>query len=322
MLKKLIPSHLFALRVEGQFVSPADQQRHFVIGLAREPCSGFVSLWAYGSQGKGQFRQEFQKHAGKAQVREWYGQTPPFNSSEDVARFREWMRLPAVRGVVTARFLTHYSSQPAVDCWVLTDRLAETLKVCLRRYEMQGGVVNHTQDEAAWGIASSTHSRASSHGACREYYDAALAVEVERGFDANLFTAFKWPGCCSVSSTSKDTTSAGSSSSNSGGGDDGGSSDVGHGSGSGVSIDAGARSISLGGGNTQVLAARPRQLYGQPHFIHIPKAAGETVEQLVHTQPPGTANMHPTTRFYYVRHLIFGKNVTLGMEQRRSALGE
>lgn len=96
-LHRLIPSHLLTVRMEGQAVSRADQQLHFVVGLAREPCSALVSLWAYGSSGKGQFLDEFRRHAGKVAVRPLYGLRSPFNTSADVERFRTWARLPEVR---------------------------------------------------------------------------------------------------------------------------------------------------------------------------------------------------------------------------------
>ena len=148
LLERLLPKDVLVVRSEGQPVSKADQQHNFVIGLVREPCSAYVSLWAYGSTGKGQFIDSMRKHMGKGNASRYCGHFAPFNSSLDVARFRRFMRLPDVQGVMSARFITHYSSRPFVDCWARTDSLKQTLRVCLRGYELQGGVaINWTAME-------------------------------------------------------------------------------------------------------------------------------------------------------------------------------
>lgn len=68
--------------------------------------------------------------------------------------FSRSVAAPQVRGVVSARFLTHYSARPAVDCWVLTDRLVPTLRQCLRRYEEQV----HACNQEMQNPSSSTQS--------------------------------------------------------------------------------------------------------------------------------------------------------------------
>ena len=157
--KRLVP--YLTVRVEGRAVSKSDQQRHFVIGLVREPCSSYVSMWAYGSGGKGQFIDSMRRYMGPRNASQYIGQRLPYNTSADIARFRSWLRLPLVRGVVAARFLTHYSATPPVDCWVLTDRIAPTLRACLRRYELQGGAVDRSAEASAWAEATGRHTHRS-----------------------------------------------------------------------------------------------------------------------------------------------------------------
>lgn len=268
LLQRLLPKDALVVRSEGQPVTYADQQRNFVIGLVREPCSAYVSLWAYGSIGRGQFIDSMRKHMGKGNASSYCGQLAPFDSPLDIARFRRFMRLPEVSGVISARFLTHYSSRPSVDCWARTDSLKQTLRACLRGYELQGGVpINWTAMEQAWDELSGKSVRHSSpHGACNGYFDDELSSEVLSGFDRTLYSAFGWTSCCATSAAPLD-------------------------DGQGI------------------------------HFIHIPKTAGQTIEKVMHTEPPGDAKMHPTDRYRFVKRLIFGRNVTEGMLQRKKSLG-
>lgn len=282
LAQSVVPQQMFTVRVEGQPVSPADFRRHFVIGMVREPCSSYVSMWAFGSSGKGEFLLGMRRHLGSwRRVWELYGARPPYNSSSDVARFRAWMRLPEVRGLVTTRFLASYSAQPWVDCWVMADVIRPTLTACLRQYAAQGGVVNWTQvtSNSTWAQASRAHAHSSEHAACAIYYDDLLAAEVESGFDRALYSTFAWPRCCASTTPSNQTSS--------------------------ISPPTHAPS------SARPLHPEASKVTG--HFIHIPKAAGETIEQLVHTQPPGP--------FGKTQRLIFGRNVTAGMAARRDALG-
>ena len=106
LAKLVVPPQLLTVRVEGQAVSRADFLKHFVLGLVREPCSSYVSMWAFGSSGRGEFLLGMRRFLGSwRRTWELYGARKPYNESSDVARFRSWMRLPEVRGVVTARFL-------------------------------------------------------------------------------------------------------------------------------------------------------------------------------------------------------------------------
>ena len=131
-----------------------------------------------------------------------YGRTPPFTSPADVARFRTWARDEDVRGVVMGRFLNGYTDQPHVDCWVYTEDLGATLAACLRAFEKQASPLGSSATRINWPALNAAlqgavaHHNPSSHGACEHYFDAALSAEVLHGFDAPLFDAFGWKGCC------------------------------------------------------------------------------------------------------------------------------
>lgn len=309
VLRLVLPQDRLTIRVEGQPVSGNDQRHHFVLGLVREPCSSYVSLWAFGSSGKGQFMEGMRRLVGKANASQYYGRTPPFNSSSDLRRFRSWVRLPAVRGVVTARYLTHYSASPRVDCWVFTDALKSTLERCLHAYESQAGrfVVNWTMFDSEWVEATRSSAHSSPHGECEQFFfnEEDLSSEVTHdGFDRNLYRAFRrWPRCCATAVGLSGTAPS-------------------------APVSDPSSTLPVSSASPPLPATSPAQARmttfgGTPtlHFIHIPKTAGETVQQLLPAQPPGNSRMHPTARFRYIEHLIFGRNVSAGRAGRQHNLG-
>jgi len=204
LLTDIVPQ--LAVWDERKRVGPEDRAKHFVLGLVREPCSTYVSLWAYGSLGRGDFRTSmdaFLQRKNRSEAPDLYGADPPFTSPADISRFRRWVQMPSVRGSVTARFLNGYSWRPSVDCWVFTDRLAESLRSCLTRYIDQGGVLlpaAKVEDITDSVIRSAdrehANGHASAHGECAAYFDRNLAARVEQGFDRSLLRAFGWTGCC------------------------------------------------------------------------------------------------------------------------------
>ena len=62
---------------EFESLTEAQRERFFTIGLVREPCSYYLSLWAFGSDGKGSERQ---KLGIRRQNRRIYGQRRPYLS--------------------------------------------------------------------------------------------------------------------------------------------------------------------------------------------------------------------------------------------------
>ena len=199
LLRKMVPHDTLTVRPEAAKVTPADRANHYVIGLVREPCSNYVSLWSYGSYGHGEFHRAITAYSsnGDVSAKVYYGEQPPFVSTADVARFRAWMDLPAVQGIVTGRFLNGYSANPHVDCWILTEHLADTLRWCLRQYQLQGGrVAAEAANITDASLREASQENASPHGPCKLYYDARAAAQVQNGFDRALYRAFNWTGCC------------------------------------------------------------------------------------------------------------------------------
>ena len=178
---------------EAQSVSERDQSTSFVIGMVREPCSCYVSLWAFGSSRHGQFAGSFRSEYGAENFSRYYGHTPPFVNAADVAHFVSWMRMPANRGVITARFLAMYSSHPHVDCWITPADLLGSLHVCLMLFNQQGGSANLSRLKIV-----DARENSSPHGPCSSYFDPQLAAEVVGGFDRSLYRAFGWDGCCAT----------------------------------------------------------------------------------------------------------------------------
>ena len=135
---------------ESCWTGASVRRNFFVIGSVREPCSQYVSLWAFGSAGKGAFSsmctRPFSNDSKIAQYCEMLGTSSPlFDSAKDVLRFQRWVQHPHVMGAITDRFNQSYIDDDGaahVDCWVVVDRFMQTLVGCLRAFEAQGGRVN------------------------------------------------------------------------------------------------------------------------------------------------------------------------------------
>ncbi|EOD05621.1 hypothetical protein EMIHUDRAFT_220067 [Emiliania huxleyi CCMP1516] len=130
---------------EECFSGREEQAQFFVLGSVREPCDHYLSLWAFGSAGRGVSPCNQDKEASLC--KEQYGKDPPyFNSSADVNRFHRWMGFPSVQGEVAHRFMNSYvdaEGETFVDCWVVTDRFLDSLFRCLRMFASQGGRTQH-----------------------------------------------------------------------------------------------------------------------------------------------------------------------------------
>ena len=199
MLRRSIPDEELTVRREWERVTPADHAHNYAIGLVREPCDNYVSLWSFGSYGGGRFHNAMEEYAGQRNMSAaaFYGEKPPYVSASDVSRFQAWMKLPAVQGIVTGRFLNGYSPTPLVDCWVFTEQLADTLRLCLKHYQMQGGRVSSEGVNITDAtLREAGHANASPHGPCSSYFDASAAFQVQNGFDRALYQAFEMKGCC------------------------------------------------------------------------------------------------------------------------------
>lgn len=192
--------HALSKQPEEGFIVETERQSigknvGFTVGAVREPCSHLVSLWAFGSQGKGGFRKRMERYLGRRKTQSLYGLLAPFNSTEDVLRFRKWVRHRGVQGFMTAIFAHSYSNITSVDCFIIADTsIEEEAKRCLNKFFHQADellTINSAIQEAS---ASLDHNLGS-HAPCDTYFDDQTAREVERA-EWPLFEAFGWAACC------------------------------------------------------------------------------------------------------------------------------
>jgi len=123
-----------ALTVVGEFArtSASSQQRSFIVSSIREPCSAYLSLWAYGVAGLGKFREDCRN------PELYYPSDGNPSASLHADMFLSWLTTPA-RGVFQQRFDASFPDPSAVDCWVRVERLDTDLLHCLHAFEAQGG---------------------------------------------------------------------------------------------------------------------------------------------------------------------------------------
>jgi len=135
---------------EFEDLRPSDKRDFFTMGAVRHPCSYLLSLWAFGSDGKGLYLSQLRKKGHE----DAYGKTPPYDSPADLQRFTKWLQLSA--GVEWGRFFSNYRAtgeggQPglgSLHCWAVTYNLVDDLRSCLRRFEAErGGKVNWAEFE-------------------------------------------------------------------------------------------------------------------------------------------------------------------------------
>lgn len=137
----IIDHGLLTVRAETKSSGFAERLTHFVIAPIRDPCSYYVSLFAFGCLGKGDY--------GRRMVR----------------RFGRWMYANVSDPELFGRFLGHaagcltvrtWASLPGldVDCWVRTDFMLVDLRTCLARFEAQGGVLQLTWDQMLEKLAT------------------------------------------------------------------------------------------------------------------------------------------------------------------------
>merc|ERR1719424_122130 len=132
VLEECLPTG--ALTVVGEFArtSTSSQQRSFIVSSIREPCSAYLSLWAYGVAGLGKFREDC------ATPELYYPPDGNPSASLHADLFLSWLMTPA-RAVFQKRFDTSFPDPSAVDCWVRVEFLDTDLLHCLHAFEAQGG---------------------------------------------------------------------------------------------------------------------------------------------------------------------------------------
>jgi hypothetical protein len=185
----------------GRFIVEKERQSvghngGFTIGAVREPCNHLVSLWAFGSEHKGGFRKRMQQVLGYEATASLYGLSAPFNSTEDVKRFRKWIRNEGVQGFMTAMFVHSYSNVTGVDCFVVADgNIEEEVLRCLNVLVDQAGDLAATNITSLEISASGMKHNSGSHASCETYFDGETARAVELS-ERPLYKAFGWAACC------------------------------------------------------------------------------------------------------------------------------
>lgn len=197
----------------------------WVIGIVREPCSMYLSLWAYGSEGHGEFRYVWQTEADQLMMR---------GDQYDPERFRRWVHLvaPDSVGPVSLRFYHSYISgfhsqndvyidaareriihrnadihdviggivrdyelaDIRVDCWVDTNHLLADFARCMRMYNAARGANVDLTTISTIAHNAASRANASHHGECIDYCTNATAMHIARTDDA-LYRMFSYSPC-------------------------------------------------------------------------------------------------------------------------------
>lgn len=211
------------IRHEKESHAATDAASTFVIAGIRNPCDYYLSLWAFGSAGE--------KSGFKLQnpdILPLYSKDgAPFLTAADKDLFYKWLVHPKVRGLLTERVVGSVGWQPtgtmdaaAVDCWLHSDHLLPTLRVCLKQFEARGGKVNWDKyektiednepslsnlptsindtdaDISKVTIDKNSIRNASPHGKCSEHYNSS-GIQVVMASDSDIFRLFPFDTCCS-----------------------------------------------------------------------------------------------------------------------------
>jgi hypothetical protein len=99
--KALLPKRTWVLVPEFISLSEVERDTYFTIGMIREPCSYYLSLWAFGS--KPNHPGSLARNLEKKGLGHLYGENPGNPSDSDLERFTSWLRQDAVKGSLTAR---------------------------------------------------------------------------------------------------------------------------------------------------------------------------------------------------------------------------
>lgn len=215
----------FETRTEFENVTQDDVDNNFVVGSVRNPCDYYLSLWAYGVERGGAMKHLIMPEHLRDYV--YHTRSAHKNSTEDIRRFRRWIRLISSKGhpgVMSIRFAKSYAVleqdipgflppqalnkeeldsvaralatpdyKDRVSCWVKAERLDRDAVQCLHKWHhVTGRDINWRAFNEA---LSNANHLSSSHGRCKEYYTSKLAQAV-RDLEAPIFRDFGYRGCC------------------------------------------------------------------------------------------------------------------------------
>lgn len=192
------------------------QESSFVISNARNPLTYYISLWAYGSEGRGGFRKY------------WDSETSPMrkmNDNQDAERLQKWIQninspglgLESLRfyhsflanktkGITQQSFRLSSShakhiqdmfinitlEQLGVDCWVDQTEEENDLQYCLHMLEQRG--IAKVNWQALQNYLKKEKHNNSHHMSCEFYLDDKTS-DVIRDIDVGLFKLFQFEGC-------------------------------------------------------------------------------------------------------------------------------
>ena len=227
VLQKCLPSGQLRVATERESTSSRDQQTGFVVGSIREPCSAFVSLWAFGVAGHGRLHAQL---VDRGLAGRFYPADHDPSAELHGATFREWLAHPA-RGMFQQRFDDSFPEPWAVDCWVRVESLESDLRRCLHSFEAQGGgpvdwskaepglaqlqrrreaqLVQTGHDRTPSDKCNAKDTKAachnpSTHDSCGDYFNASAASAVFAE-QPGIVNAFGFANCCDGGATSTNT---------------------------------------------------------------------------------------------------------------------
>jgi hypothetical protein len=125
----LLADGTLVIKTEQEAVRLADARESYIISSVRNPCSLYVSLWAWGVMGHGRYNRLFKQahHHDPAMAH-------VFDSVDNASAFGAFAR--ASLGEFSRRY-RDFLELEAVDCWVHTEDLDKDLDRCLSRFNDQ-----------------------------------------------------------------------------------------------------------------------------------------------------------------------------------------
>jgi hypothetical protein len=137
----LLADGTLVIKREQEPVTLADARESYVISSVRNPCSMYVSLWAWGIMGHGRynrlFKEAHQDDTAMAHV---------LDSVSNASAFGAFAR--ASLGEFSRRY-RDFLPVERVDCWVHTETLDSDLEECLSRFEAQASPATAARMRAA-----------------------------------------------------------------------------------------------------------------------------------------------------------------------------
>ena len=195
-----------------------NRTQHFIIGSIREPCSYYISAWAFHSK-YSPFKST-NPIVHKQHLKEhglYYNGTAPYDRKEDLQYFEKWMFEVALNynqkflvfdkpveglGMLSSRVLQSYKTKDKpfntnqIDCWVYTHRLHSDLNKCFLMFMKRGGVMPHYARYAKSLQATVKKVNPTSHTSCSFYYSNSTLAQLVSKVDHLTYSAFNMSKCC------------------------------------------------------------------------------------------------------------------------------